>query len=254
MGMEHINLPVDILFKFFILSVIAVMAFCAILFANKLIRSLSKEDTKRIASFIFSRKRNIVEILVSSFIDINKDRRKTEENNTKHSEKEQKNKAKKEINNYLEEEFYSAKATRAIFTNLFFFSTVIVISAFIYLDKLNYEVRITIGCIYFGLSLFILFIIKSCYSRIAVIFSILEDQDKKSDIRDFFVKYKKGTDMNEHDIELIKIMNISRAEREKTAKHPYELILKNISGSSLSFGSSKINIKEKKDEPEKEKK
>ena len=35
---------------------------------------------------------------------------------------------------------------------------------------------------------------------------------------------------------------VSRSEREKAAKHPYEIILKNISGSSLSFGNSKLKI------------
>ncbi|WP_431631172.1 hypothetical protein, partial [Enterobacter roggenkampii] len=113
---------------------------------------------------------------------------------------------------------------------------------FIWLDKLSYEVRITIACLYFGLSLFVLFVIKSCYSRTAVIMAILEDQQKKDDIKDFFIKYKKGSDLNERDIELIKIICVSRSEREKTAKHPYEIILKNISGSSLSFGNSKLKV------------
>ena len=110
------------------------------------------------------------------------------------------------------------------------------------IDTLSYEVRITIACLYFGLSLFVLFVIKSCYSRTAVIMAILEDQQKKDDIKDFFIKYKKGSDLNERDIELIKIICVSRSEREKTAKHPYEIILKNISGSSLSFGNSKLKV------------
>lgn len=150
----------------------------------------------------------------------------------------------KNLNNYLEEEYSSAKTTRMIFINLFFISTISVICGFIWLDKLSYEVRITIASLYFGLSLFVLFVIKSCYSRTAVIMAILEDQQKKDDIKEFFIKYKKGSDLNERDIDLIKIICVSRAEREKAAKHPYEIILKNISGSSLSFGNSKLKISE----------
>lgn len=89
-----------------------------------------------------------------------------------------------------------------------------------------------------------LFVIKSCYSRTAVIFSILEDQEKKGDIKDFIIKYKKNSELNDNDIELIKMITTSRAEREKSAKHPYEIILKNVAGSSISFGNSKLKISE----------
>ncbi|MHA6307715.1 hypothetical protein ACX3SV_11540 [Hafnia paralvei] len=193
---------------------------------------------------IFNVSRTLIEMVnsvLSSFIYFDKTKGISIENKRLTEKTEPKIKI---LNNYLEEEYSSAKTTRMIFINLFFISTISVICGFIWLDGLSYEVRTTIACLYFGLSLFVLFVIKSCYSRTAVIMAILEDQQKKDDIRDFFIKYKKGSDLNEHDIDLIKIICVSRAEREKTAKHPYEIILKNISGSSLSVGNSKLKISE----------
>lgn len=184
---------------------------------------------------------SILEAVASSFLYTDKTKKTNIRKRTSVDIGDQK---QKKINNYLEEEYSSAKTTRMVFINLFFLSTVSVICAFIWLDEITYGVRITIGGLYFGLSLFVLFVIKSCYSRTAVIFSILEDQEKKGDIKDFLIKYKKDSELNDNDIELIRMINTSRAEREKSAKHPYEIILKNVAGSSISFGSSKLKVGE----------
>ncbi|ELN9578827.1 MULTISPECIES: hypothetical protein [Enterobacter] len=224
------------------LFIVLIMVFVFILYnSTKFINSLPLKEKKYYIKRFFT---NISAIgvtysILSSFLYINKGKDITIERSGPVGKTEPK---LKNLNNYLEEEYSSAKTTRMIFINLFFISTISVICGFIWLDKLSYEVRITIACLYFGLSLFVLFVIKSCYSRTAVIMAILEDQQKKDDIKDFFIKYKKGSDLNERDIELIKIICVSRSEREKTAKHPYEIILKNISGSSLSFGNSKLKV------------
>lgn len=240
-----------ILLIFLLLVLIMVLVF--ILYnSTKYINSLSIAEKKGYIRRFFTNISvagsliGVVNSIVSSFLYIDKEKDITIENSRLTGKAEPKLKS---LNNYLEEEYSSAKTTRMIFINLFFISTISVICGFIWLDGLSYEVRVTIACLYFGLSLFVLFVIKSCYSRTAVIMAILEDQQKKDDIKDFFLKYKKGADLNERDIDLIKIICVSRAEREKTAKHPYEIILKNISGSSLSFGNSKLKIsKEEKND------
>lgn len=230
--------------KIFIISlcIVLIMIFGFTLYnLTRLINSLSLKEKKYFIKRFFKNISliGIMHTFLSSFLYIDKEKETTAERSGSVEKTEPK---LKKLNNYLEEEYSSAKTTRMIFINLFFISTISVICGFIWLDKLSYEVRITIASLYFGLSLFVLFVIKSCYSRTAVIMAILEDQQKKNDIKDFFIKYKKGSDLNERDIELIKIICISRAEREKAAKHPYEIILKNISGSSLSFGKSKLKI------------
>lgn len=230
------------------LSIVLIMAIAFILYnSTKYINSLSPEEKKAYIKSYFTNVNiaksfiGLASTIASSFLYIEKNKNVGIENIRVAERTEPKQKT---LSNYLEEEYSSAKTTRMIFINLFFISTISVICGFVWLDKLSYEVRVTIACLYFGLSLFVLFVIKSCYSRTAVIMAILEDQQKKDDIKDFLVKYKKGSDLNERDIELIKMISISRAEREKTVKHPYEIILKNISGSSLSFGNSKLKISE----------
>ena len=238
------NEKISLIFLFIVL--VMVLAFF-LYNSTKYINSLPDKEKKEYINRFFTNIGTtgsvfgLVNSILSSFLYIDKTKNLTIERSRLTGKTEPK---LKNINNYLEEEYSSAKTTRMIFINLFFISTLSVICGFIWLDKLSYEVRITIASLYFGLSLFVLFVIKSCYSRTAVIMAILEDQQKKDDIKEFFIKYKKGSDLNERDIELIKIICVSRAEREKAAKHPYEIILKNISGSSLSFGNSKLKISE----------
>lgn len=178
--------------------------------------------------------------IISSFMYLNGKR--DEESKKRKRYNERKN---REINNYLEEEYVSAKKTRGVFINLFFISTISIIIGFLWIKNIDQETRIVAGLLYFGLSLFVLFIIKSCYSRTAVIISILEDQDKKNDLANFLIKYKKDKDLNENDIELIKEIRTSRSERERAVKHPYEIILKNLSDSKLEIDNNKIKIDKK---------
>lgn len=178
--------------------------------------------------------------LIASFIVLNKERDSSVDSGIKNDG--QASGGGKDIDNCLREEYLSSKITRMVFINLFVIFTSSVIFGFIWLDRLSYETRITIGCIYFGFSCFVLFIIKSCYARTAVILSILEDRSKKKDIHNYFVKYKKTEALNEHDVDFLRLMNVSRSEREKKTSHPYEMIFKNIQGSTFSLGKGKIKI------------
>lgn len=150
----------------------------------------------------------------------------------------------KNLKYYSDLEFNHTKNIRVAFTNLFVIFTFAVIIAFIFLDKLTLEVRVTLGFVYLSFSLFVLFIIKSCYRRSAVILAIIEDIDKKESIKSFFKDYKKNAPLNESDIEFLKLLSLSRAEREKSTNHPYEIFLKNVSGSSVSFGKGDVKIGE----------
>ena len=182
--------------------------------------------------------------LITSFIVLNKERDSSKDNDIKKDIKYhgQGDSVDEYMDNCLREEYLSSKITRMVFINLFVMFTFSVIFGFIWLDRLSYETRITIGCIYFGFSCFVLFIIKSCYARTAVILSILEDRSKKKDIHNYFVKYKKTESLNEYDVDFLRLMNVSRSEREKKTSHPYEMIFKNIQGSTFSLGKGKIKI------------
>lgn len=233
------------IWTYFIIILIFILFVFTLILILKFTLKLSKEEQTEIAKSFFSGmhvKSTAAKIIKSaiSMLLILPDFKKSGRTDEKDGNKI--------VNDYLWDEYASSKRIRVIFINLFVVFTMSVIAGFIWLDKLEVGVRVTIGCIYFGFSLFVLFIIKSCYSRSAVIISIMEDQSKKDNVFDFIVKYKKEEPLNEFDIAMIKMITTSRAEREKSAKHPYEIILKNIQGSSLSFDKSKIEIgKEKKE-------
>jgi len=236
----------SIMWLLLVISLLLILRFVLSVTKNHM-KSLGKEERENyIKNFFLSFDVlrplvNMFEMIFSSLLYVDKTK-KTREQKAKPLNNDEKK--LKKIDDYLEEEYASAKTIRRVFINLFFISTISVICAFIWLDEITYGVRVTIGGLYFGLSLFVYFVIKSCYARTAVIFSILEDKEKKADIKDFLIKYKKSSELKDNDIELIKNLTISRAEREKSAKHPYEIILKNVAGSSISFGNSKLKISE----------
>lgn len=238
----------------FIIVIITISIITIILAINVSIRFInlpSKERTERLNELFSMEEPHLYKLislsseamwqLISSFLYLNG--KKDEETKKRKRENEKNN---REINNYLEEEYVSAKKTRSVFINLFFISTVSMIVGFLWIKSIDLETRVIAGLLYFGLSLFVLFIIRACYSRTAVILSILEDQNKRNDLSLFFSKYKKNKDLNDNDIELIKELRTSRSERERTVKHPYEIILKNISQSNLEIDDKKIKVERKK--------
>lgn len=82
-----------------------------------------------------------------------------------------------------------------------------------------------------------------------MLLSIMEDSKKQSDIGDFINKHRHGKELSDNDIELIRLMYVSRAERERSVEHPYELFLKNVNGATINFGKGSIKVdgeKEKK--------
>ncbi len=182
---------------------------------------------------------NLLSQIVSSFILINRDK-PNDDNKTEKPFK------LKEIDDYIREEYNSSKTTRMIFINIFVIFTLSIIICFLWFDKISYELRLAVGCLYVGFSFFVLFIIKSCYARTAVILSILEDRSKKEDLEKYFIKYKKSGSLNEYDVEFLRLIYVSRSERERKAAHPYEMILKNIEGSSFNFGKGGIKVEKDK--------
>jgi|GEM_PF-6378968 len=148
----------------------------------------------------------------------------------------------KNLEYYMEQEYNNSKNIRVVFTNLFVIFTFFIMGAFVWLDKLNLEIRITLGFIYLSFSFFVLFIIKSCYRRSSVILAVIEDLDKKELMQSFLTHHKKDVQLNEYDIEFLKIISLSRAEREKNTSHPYEILLKNVSGSSVNVGKGSVKI------------
>ncbi|MGE6981765.1 hypothetical protein [Kluyvera intermedia] len=228
--------------KLVIVFTVLPIVFLIIYQVARAINTLSEEERKVFLQSIFKgfSLSGLMLQIFSSFIVLNGGKSKVTEDNLK-GDNLYKIKDK-EMDDYLREEYAHSKNTRMVFINLFVIFTFAVIIGFIWLDRLSSETRITLGCLYFGFSCFVLFIIKSCYARTAVILSILEDRSKKVDMYNYFTRYKKSEQLNEHDVDFLRLVNLSRSERERKTSHPYEIVFKNIQGSTFSLGKGRIKI------------
>ncbi|WP_162941113.1 hypothetical protein [Photobacterium salinisoli] len=128
-------------------------------------------------------------------------------------------------------------------TNLFIlFTLVMLIANFTYGSEITDTNKILVGITYVTLSSFLIFIIRTSHQRSAMLISIQEDLKKQSELSDFFIGFKKNKELTEHDVEFLRMIMVSRAERESKANHPYEVMLKNVSGSNIQLGKSSIKL------------
>ena len=141
----------------------------------------------------------------------------------------------------LTSEQRNSASMKSRLTNLFILFTLVMLGAnFIYGNNVSDTNKILVGITYITLSSFLIFIIRTSHQRSAMLIAIQEDLKKQSELVDFFSNYKKGKDLTEHDIEFLKLLMVSRAERETRANHPFEVVLKNVSGSNIQLGKSSI--------------
>ncbi|EGR0637593.1 hypothetical protein E5T98_22385 [Vibrio vulnificus] len=137
----------------------------------------------------------------------------------------------------------SSASLKSRLTNLFILFTLVMLGAnFIFGSEITDTNKILVAITYITLSSFLIFIIRTSHQRSAMLISIQEDLKKQSELTDYLMHYKKGSDLTEHDIEFLRLLMVSRAERETKASHPYEVILKNVSGSNIQLGKSSIKL------------
>lgn len=147
----------------------------------------------------------------------------------------------------LTSEQRNSASMKSRLTNLFILFTLVMLGAnFIYGNNVSDTNKILVGITYITLSSFLIFIIRTSHQRSAMLIAIQEDLKKQSELVDFFSNYKKGKDLTEHDIEFLKLLMVSRAERETRANHPFEVVLKNVSGSNIQLGKSSIKLGQSK--------
>ena len=139
----------------------------------------------------------------------------------------------------ISDEQHSSASLKSRLTNLFILCTLVMLGAnFTYGSEITDTNKILVAITYITLSSFLIFIIRTSHHRSAMLISIQEDLKKQSELNDFLMHFKKGKDLTEHDIEFLRLLMVSRAERETKSNHPFEVILKNVSGSNIQLGKS----------------
>jgi len=137
----------------------------------------------------------------------------------------------------------SASMLKMVMINLFVAATVmfIVLNA---MGKMTFDRNTTIAVVslYLSLGAFMLYIIRTSHFRSSVLLAIREDERNYHHLDEYMAEFKSTEELNEHDVDVIRMIMTNRSEREHKADHPYEVILKGVSGSNIQFKGGKMAL------------
>lgn len=141
----------------------------------------------------------------------------------------------------IQEQSQSAGRLKAVMINLFviFNIGILLIYLFAAASLSDRAVTAIIG-LYISLAAFIVYIYRTSNFRSSVLLALREDAKKYFDADEYIRRLKPGSSPNDRDIEVLKLLLLNRAEREKMANHPYELILKGVSNSNIQLKGGKM--------------
>lgn len=151
------------------------------------------------------------------------------------------------LENTIEEQMRSAGRLKAVMINLFVVFNIGILLIYLFTAQSLTDKAITaiIG-LYVSLAAFIVYIYRTSNFRSSVLLALREDAKKYFDADDYIRRLKPGASPTERDIEVLKLLMLNRAEREKMASHPYELVLKGVTNSNIQFKGGKITPIDKK--------
>lgn len=149
----------------------------------------------------------------------------------------------------LEREANSASMLKMVMINLFVVATVaFLVFNVVIRPELTTDAYIATVAIYLSLGAFMLYIIRTSHFRTSVLLAIREQSSNYFNAIDYLSNIKNGSAITEHDVEIIRMFLVNRAEREQKANHPYEVILKGISESNIQFKGGKMSLGRSKGE------
>ena len=154
----------------------------------------------------------------------------------------------------LEDEMRRSGKLKMVMINLFIAVNIGVFSYYIFGDiaKLPQEAIYGAAGLYVSLATFIFYIYRASNYRTSVVLSIREDAKKYFDVLEYVRVFRSNSELTEYDIDVIRELMKNRAEREKAAKHPYEVIIKGISDANIQVGSGKMIPKKRRKNSESE--
>lgn len=143
----------------------------------------------------------------------------------------------------LEKEARNASMLKMVMINLFVVSTLafLVFNIFNNAELPQNSYFLILG-VYFSLGAFMLYIIRTSHFRSSVLLAIKEDERNHQNAIEYLQKIKGESDLTEHDVDIIRLIMTNRSEREHKANHPYEVILKGVSGTNIQFKGGKMSL------------
>lgn len=141
----------------------------------------------------------------------------------------------------IEEQMRSAGRLKSVMINLFVVFNFGVLLVYLFAAENLSERAITaiIG-LYISLAAFIVYIYRTSNFRSSVLLALREDAKKYFDADDYIKRLRAGASPTERDVEVLKLLLLNRAEREKMADHPYEVVFKGITNSNIQMKGGKV--------------
>jgi hypothetical protein len=157
--------------------------------------------------------------------------------------------ASETLEQFVDQERRSAGTLKTVMVNLFVvFNLVLLASIFFGLgNTLPAPLAYSIAASYLSLAAFIIYIIRASHFRTGVLLAIRENIVNQTKAFDYLYSAKCASPLSENEIELVRMILTNRTEREQQAKHPYEVVLKQIEGSNIQFRGGKMQLGSKKD-------
>ncbi|MDX8121304.1 hypothetical protein SKZ59_05920 [Janthinobacterium sp. GMG2] len=94
--------------------------------------------------------------------------------------------------------------------------------------------------LYVSMAVFLVYVFRNTSSRISVLIALKEDQNHRHDVFIYLSKLRPSAAPSERDIEALKLLLQNHAERERGHEHPYELVLKGITNSTVLLKGGKV--------------
>lgn len=149
------------------------------------------------------------------------------------------------LSDMLENETISASRLKQVMINLFVVASFLFILFNIFIQQffnITNEVLLEIVLLYFSLGSFIIYIIRTSHSRTLTLLAIREQNVNYMNTMEYLKIITKKNTITEHDVEIVRMLLTNRAERESKIDHPYEVIIKGVSGSNIQFKGGKMSL------------
>ncbi|WP_409027689.1 hypothetical protein OX462_02465 [Janthinobacterium sp. SUN098] len=141
----------------------------------------------------------------------------------------------------VEQQLDSASSIKRAMINLFVAVSILITTMMVFkIGFVDADLQKVILGLYVSLATFIVYVYRSSNARALVLLAIKEDSKKYHDVEKFIQRLKPYASPTDRDVDVIKLLLLNRAEREKNSEHPYELVLKGVSNSNILLKGGKV--------------
>lgn len=160
------------------------------------------------------------------------------------SEQKSRAEARSELNLMIDSLMDNAIRTRTrvftLFAGVNMWLILLAGSAFLLKLEVTQSLLQAIFGLYVSMAVFLVYVYRNSSSRISVLLALKEDQNHHHDASSYLSRLRPNANLSDRDIEAMKLILTNHSEREKGNDHPYELVLKGITNSTVLLKGGKV--------------